>query len=82
MSNLPTKRGDIIRARDLPMGASKHETLIMFACPRGIKGMETIEAPRSKLRGILDRKEVYHFLIRSLTPQQATGNALAVAVQG
>jgi hypothetical protein len=41
-----------------------------------------IEAPRSKLRGIFDRKEVYHFRIRSLTPQQAAGNALAFAVQG
>jgi hypothetical protein len=40
-----------------------------------------IEPPRSSLRGIFDREEVYHFLIRSLTPQQATGNALAIAVQ-
>jgi hypothetical protein len=31
------------------------------------------------LRG--DRKERRHFMIRSLTPQQATGNALAIAVQ-
>jgi hypothetical protein len=28
-----------------------------------------------------DRKEGCHFMIRSLTPQQATGNALAIAVQ-
>ena len=40
-----------------------------------------IEAPRSKLRGIFDRKEVCHFQMRSLTPQQAAGNALAFAVQ-
>jgi hypothetical protein len=40
-----------------------------------------IEDPSSKLQGILDRKERCLFLIRSLTPQQATGNALAVAVQ-
>jgi hypothetical protein len=48
-----------------------------------------IEAPRSKLRGMFcltavlrtDRKEVYRFLIRSVTPQLATGNALANAVQ-
>jgi len=39
-----------------------------------------IEAPRSKRRGIFDRKEVCHFQIRSLTPQQAAGNALAFAV--
>ena len=39
------------------------------------------EAPRSKLRGIFDRKEVCYFQIRSLTPQQAAGNALAFAVQ-
>ena len=39
-----------------------------------------IEAPRSKLRGIFDRKEVCYFQIRSLTPQQAAGNALAFAV--
>jgi hypothetical protein len=55
--------------------------------------METIsaviEAPCSKLRGMFclaavlrsDRKEVCHFQIRSLTPQQAAGNALAFAVQ-
>ncbi len=40
-----------------------------------------IEGPHSKLRGIFDRKEVSHFQIRSLTPQQAAGNALAFAVQ-
>ena len=37
-----------------------------------------IEEPRSKLRGIFDRKEFCLLLIRSLTPQQATGLALAV----
>ncbi|MBN2034360.1 MAG: hypothetical protein JW836_13895, partial [Deltaproteobacteria bacterium] len=30
--------------------------------------------------GIFDRRERCHFIIRSLTPQQATGNALAIAV--
>jgi hypothetical protein len=48
-----------------------------------------IEEPRSKLRGIFDRKEFCLILIRSLTPQHAkhcrtaepTGNALAVSVQ-
>jgi hypothetical protein len=39
------------------------------------------EEPCSKLQGIFDRKEVCHFQIRSLTPQQAAGNALAFAVQ-
>jgi len=39
-----------------------------------------IEDPCSKLQGIFDRKEVCHFQIRSLTPQQATGNALAFSV--
>jgi len=34
-----------------------------------------------KLQGIFDRKEVCHFQIRSLTPQQSAGNALAFAVQ-
>jgi hypothetical protein len=37
-----------------------------------------IEEPCSKLQGIFDRKENGHFLIRSLTPPQAAGNALAV----
>jgi hypothetical protein len=40
-----------------------------------------LKIPRSKLRGIFDRKEVCYFQIRSLTPQQAAGNALAFAVQ-
>jgi hypothetical protein len=43
-----------------------------------------IEVPRSPDKsgqGIFDRKEVGHFSIRSLTPQQAAGNALADAVQ-
>ena len=40
-----------------------------------------IEAPCSKLQGIFDRKAICHFQIRSLTPQQAAGNALAFAVQ-
>jgi len=36
------------------------------------------EEPCSKLQGIFDRKGCGHFLIRSLTPPQAAGNALAV----
>jgi hypothetical protein len=48
-----------------------------------------IEEPRSKLQVMFcltaalrsDRKERCHVMIRSLTPQQATGNALAIAVQ-
>jgi hypothetical protein len=48
-----------------------------------------IEAPCSKLQGMFclaavlrsDCKELYNFWIRSLTPQQAAGNALAAAVQ-
>jgi len=40
-----------------------------------------IEEPRSKPRGIFDRKEFRLMLIRSLTPQQAAENALAIAVQ-
>jgi hypothetical protein len=35
--------------------------------------------PTAVLRS--DRKECCHFMMRSLTPQQATGNALAIAVQ-
>ena len=38
-------------------------------------------SPDSSGQGIFDRKEVCHFQIRSLTPQQAAGNALAFAVQ-
>ena len=40
-----------------------------------------IEEPRGKPRGIFDRKEFRLMLIRSLTPQQAAENALAIAVQ-
>jgi len=36
--------------------------------------------PRQATRN-LHRKEVFHFQIRSLTPPQAAGNALAFAVQ-
>jgi hypothetical protein len=42
---------------------------------------EIIESPCSKLQGIFDRKEICYFYIRSLIPQQAAGNALAIAVQ-
>jgi len=37
--------------------------------------------PRDKPRGIFDHKEFCLFVIRSLTPQQAAENALAIAVQ-
>ena len=56
-------------------------SLYLFDLVFPAKAEPHIEAPRSKLRGIFDRKEVYHSQIRSLTPQQAAGNALAIAVQ-
>jgi len=41
-----------------------------------------IEEPCSKLQGIFDRKDfLSNINMRSLTPEQAAGNALAVAVQ-
>jgi hypothetical protein len=40
-----------------------------------------IEDPCSRLQGIFDRKESGLLKIRSLTPPQAAGNALAFAVQ-
>ena len=40
-----------------------------------------IEAPHCEQRGISDRKDFLSILICSLTPKQATGNALAKAVQ-
>jgi hypothetical protein len=39
------------------------------------------EDPCSKLQGIFDRKECGLLLIRSHSPPQAAGNALAFAVQ-
>ena len=56
-------------------------------CPRQSGELDLhqrIETPRSPAlagRGIFDRKEACYFQIRSLTPQQAAGNALAFAVQ-
>ena len=41
-----------------------------------------IEAPRCEQRGIFTVWNSVLFLIRSLNPQQAAGNALAVAVKG
>jgi hypothetical protein len=38
-------------------------------------------SPNESGQGIFDRKEVCHFQIRSLTPQQAVGNALPFSVQ-
>jgi len=43
--------------------------------------IDQLKMPRGKPRGIFDRKEFYLILIRSLTPQQAAVNALAIAVQ-
>jgi len=43
--------------------------------------LNNIEEPRGKPQGIFDHKEFYLFLIRSLTPQQAAEDALAIAVQ-
>jgi hypothetical protein len=40
------------------------------------------EDPCSKLQGIFDRKECGLLMMRSLTPPQTAGNALALAVQG
>jgi hypothetical protein len=40
-----------------------------------------LKIPCNKLQVIFDRKECSPFMIRSLTPQQAAGNALAFAVQ-
>jgi len=46
-------------------------------------GLMTILRPCGKLQGIFDRQDFLSNLnIRSPTPQQAAGNALAVAVQG
>jgi hypothetical protein len=45
-------------------------------------GRTRFEEPRGKPREIFDRKEFYLFMMRSLTPQQAAENALAIAVQG
>ena len=39
--------------------------------------LSLIEAPRCEQRGISDRKDFLSILICSLTPKQATGNALA-----
>jgi len=47
----------------------------------GCCSKKAIEEPRGKPRGIFDRTEFYLILIRSLTPQQAAENALAIAVQ-
>jgi hypothetical protein len=38
-----------------------------------------LKIPRRKRRGILPVRSAIHFLIRSLTPLQAAGNALAIA---
>ncbi|MDI6686626.1 MAG: hypothetical protein QME06_00210 [Desulfobacterales bacterium] len=40
-----------------------------------------MKIPCSKRQGIFDRKEISHFHIRSLTPQQVTELAHAIAVQ-
>jgi hypothetical protein len=42
---------------------------------------EGLKIPCNKLQGIFNRKECGLFMIRSLTPPQAAGNALAFAVQ-
>jgi integrase len=64
------------------LGKTQQEVSIAQAKARGSDLLTfTIEDPCSRLQGIFDRKEVCHFQIRSLTPQQAPGNALACAVQ-
>jgi hypothetical protein len=47
---------------------------------RAPESPKSIEASPRQATGNLHRKEVFHFRIRSLTPPQATGNALAFAV--
>jgi len=46
-----------------------------------IKKSSELKIARGKPRAIFDRKEFCLFFIRSLTLQQAVGNALAIAVQ-
>jgi hypothetical protein len=46
-----------------------------------LQNLHKIEGPRGKPQGFFDRKEFCLILIRSLTPQQAAENALAIAVQ-
>ncbi|MFH0787533.1 MAG: pilus assembly PilX N-terminal domain-containing protein [Pseudomonadota bacterium] len=41
-----------------------------------------IESPRTKVRGIFHERKMSIIGVRSLTPQQAAGNALAIYVQG
>ena len=65
----------IWRTRLLEQIASLSIRLIEDSC--GKTSASSVEP----LQGIFDRKEVGHFKIRSLTPQQAAGNALAFAVQ-
>jgi hypothetical protein len=61
------------------------EALTIINCLRALARVFMIEDPcspdSSGLQGIFDRKEVCRFQTRSLTPQQATGTALAFAVQ-
>jgi hypothetical protein len=46
-----------------------------------IMKIEDPRSPDSSGQGIFDRKEVCHFQIRLLTPQQSAGNALTFGVQ-
>jgi len=45
------------------------------------EAIHLLKIPHGKPRGIFDRKEFYLILMRSLTPQQAAEDALAIAVQ-
>jgi len=66
-------------ARFLP---KPHAGIIDTDVERGDKVRERIEALRSKLRRIFDPKERILNIIRSLTPRQAAGNALAAGFNG
>ncbi|RLB97700.1 MAG: hypothetical protein DRH90_22975 [Deltaproteobacteria bacterium] len=59
----------------------KPEKKKLFYHEKDHETFRVFEESRSKLQGIFDRKEFCLIQIRSLTPRQATGNMLAVAVQ-
>jgi hypothetical protein len=63
------------------MTLSLHDPEILHRRGRKRKPPGELKITFSKLQGIFDRKECGLFMIRSLTPPQAAGNALAFAVQ-
>ena len=64
-----------------PKKARRMQLQILGANYRRPSPEKTIEEPRSKMREMPDRKDACLRQTRSLTPEQATGNALAVSVQ-